>query len=487
MVIPLLLLLLAQTPPAEDLEKQVKSIIDAYAAVEAENADPVSAERAFYEGIIPGMLRRLDPHSVFFDSQQFEQLKQLQTSTHKGFGSIVSVLPGRVFILQTMPGTPSAKSGLAAGDEILAVNGYELARLEMEQLVALLGQARQQTARIDVRRPGAARILQFTLTPEELQAPSVERAFLLKPGVGYLRVASFDDNTAQLIREGIETLGGRKLKGLVLDLRNNPGGLMGSALETASLFLKPGSRLVTVRGRSVSEKEEKVPAKADPYTFPVAVLINEKSASASEIVAGAIQDHDRGAIVGEPSYGKGLVESVYPLKEGTGLALTTALYYTPSGRSIQKPLRDAQFALAPITAHPNRQTEFQTDSGRTVEGGGGIKPDYITPPDGVTRLRAVLDASGSFTSFATEYIRGRKIDEKFQVTAQLLDEFRTYLALRRIQPGVAEWSTDLAFVRNRLKSEIFNQTLGVAKGDEVEAERDPQIQRAVESLGAPLK
>lgn len=484
MLLSLLGLLLLQ---ADDLEIHTKAIVEAFAAVQEEFADPVASDRAFYGGVIPGMLRRLDPHSVFFDPDQFEQLKQMQRSTQKGFGSIVSVLPGRVIVLQTMPGTPSAKSGIASGDEILAVNGYELARFDMEQIVAILSQSRQQPARIDVRRPGSARILQFSLTPEELQAPSVERAFHLRPGIGYLRVSSFDEKTGEQVREAIEKLGGAGLKGLVLDLRNNPGGVMGAALETAALFLKPGSKLLTVRGRAVEEKEEKVPAGAKPYAFPVSVVINGKSASASEIVAGALQDHDRGAVVGEPSFGKGLVETVYPLSEGTGMALTTALYYTPSGRSIQRPLEGGGFGLAATSARLNVKQEFHTAAGRVVKGGGGIQPDFITGPEPVTRLRAALDATGSFTNFATEYVRKHKVTESFEVTPAILDEFRAFVFERRIQPGVSEWSSETAFIRNRLKAEIFNQALGVEKGDEVEAERDPQIRKAVEVLGQQLK
>src|SRR6266852_7311443 len=285
-------LLLASSAWADDLDSQVKRLVDVYSLVEQNAADPVSSEQAFYQGVIPGMLRRLDPHSVFFDPQQFEQLKQLETSTRKGFGSVVSVLPGRVIVLQTTPGTPSAKSGMSPGDEILAINNIRLDRLDMEQLVGLLQQSKQQPARLAVRRPGNARMLDFTLTPEEMQQSSVERSFLLKPGIGYLRVASFDEKTGAPIKSAIESLGGRKLKGLVLDLRNNPGGLLTSAMETASLFLKPGSTILTVRGRAVPQKEEKVPEDAQPYDFPVAALINAKSASASEIVAGALQDHD---------------------------------------------------------------------------------------------------------------------------------------------------------------------------------------------------
>ena len=171
---------------------------------------------------------------------------------------------------------------------------YRLDRLDLDQLVGLLQQSSQQPAQLVVRRPGNMRLMQFTLMPEEMQSPSVERAFLLAPGIGYLRVSSFEEKTRRQIREAIEKLGGANLKGLVLDLRNNPGGLVTAALETASLFLKPGLTILTVRGRNVPQKDEKVPADAKPYDFPLAVLVNAKSASASEIVTGALQDHDRG-------------------------------------------------------------------------------------------------------------------------------------------------------------------------------------------------
>jgi carboxyl-terminal processing protease len=471
------LLLLWPAPADDDLPARLKQFVDVYALIEREAADPVSPDKAIFGGAIPGMLRRLDPHSVFFDPSQFDQLKELERSTRKGFGSVVSVLPGRVIVLQTIAGTPSAKSGVAPGDEIIAINGISLARLTLDELVELLTESRQKEARLDVRRPGQPRLLQFVLIPEELQSPSVERAYLLRPGVGYLRVSSFDAQIGAQIREAIEKLGGGKLKGLVLDLRNNPGGLLPAALDTLSLFLEPGQTLLSVRGRALEAKEEKAPEKGQPYQFPLAVLINGRSASASEIVSGALQDHDRAVILGEPSFGKGLVETVYPLSESTGLALTTAYYYTPSGRSIQRPLASGQIQPA---ASPET---FRTDRGRRVQGGGGIQPDYLIYPEPISQFRAVLEANGWFPAFATEYTRSHAVSEEFEVTPGLLDEFQVYLSQRNIRPSVGEWSREREWIRNRLKTEIFNQTLGVAKGDEVEAQRDPVIQAALEKLG----
>jgi len=486
MVRLVLALLLASAPLAaanDELAAHMKSVLDTFLAAEQNAADPITIEPVFYQGAIPALLRTLDPHSIFFDPDQFDQLKKMERSTQKGFGSVVSLLPGRVIVLQALPGTPSAKAGLAPGDEIMAINGYVIARLDLEQLPQLLSQSRQKPAQLDVRRPGASRLMHLTLIPEEMQAPSVERAFFVGAGIGYIRVASFDTKTAGEIREAVEKLGGEHLAGLVLDLRNNPGGVVTAALDTAALFLAPGEKVFTVRGRNVPEKSEAVPALAHPYPCKLAILINEKTASAAEIVSGAMQDHDRATILGEPSFGKGLVQSVYPLTGGTGLALTTALYYTPSGRSIQKPLDAARFELGAVTAHPNEQSEFRTDKGRVVTGGGGIRPDIAVPPPPMNRLRAVLDASGSFTNFATEYLRDRKITDDFEVTSQVLNAFLVFCSERNIQPGVAEWLAERDFIANRLKTEIFNQAFGVEKGDEVEAQRDPAILKALEALG----
>lgn len=477
----LALLCAAALAAADDLETQMKRLMDAYAIAEQNAADPVGSEQAFYQGAIPGLLRHLDPHSVFFDPGQYEQVKKMEASTQKGFGSVVSLLPGRIIVLQTTPGTPSAKSGLAPGDEIVAINGYIVGQLDLDQLTQLLTASRQQQAQLEVRRPGTAGIMHFVLTPEDMQQPSVERTFFLGAGIGYIRVSSFDEKTGADIKAAIEKLGGDRLAGLVLDLRNNPGGVVGAALETASLFLRPGQKIFTVRGRAVPEKSESVPSDAKPYGFKLAVLINEKSASASEIVTGALQDHDRATVIGEPSYGKGLVQNVFPLSQGAGLALTVAYYYTPSGRSIQKPLA-SEYELGATTAHPNKESTFRTDKGRTVTGGGGIQPDFAVAPPQPNRLRMVLDISASFTNFATEFLRHNKIDEDFEVTPALIDQFHAFVSERNIQPRIAEWLAERDFISNRLKTEIFNQAFGVEKGDQVEAQRDPVIQKAIEAL-----
>jgi carboxyl-terminal processing protease len=479
------LLLFATPPSTADLESALKRFVDLISVVETEAADPVNTQQAVYQGAIPGMLRTLDPHSIFFDPDQNEQLKQMENSERKGFGTVVSVLPGRVIVLQAMPGSPSAKAGLQPGDEIVAVNNIELARLQFDQIVGFLGESHQHRAQLIVRRPGNARPLEFVLDPELLDSPSVDRAFPLQTGIGYIRVNAFDPQTGKQLKDAIEKLGGDKLKGLVLDLRDNPGGVVQAALEAASYFLKPGQKLLSVKGRSIEDQSVDVPKTATPYSFQLAVLVNGKSASASEILTGALQDHDRAVVVGEPSFGKGLVQNVFPLTGNTALALTTAFYYTPSGRSIQKPLASGHLEIE------KQAEQFRTDSGRSVTGGGGIQPDVVIGPELPTRLRAVLDGSGILTSFATEFIQQHDaksdgVRPDFEVTPAMLEDFQVYAGQRDIQPSVAEWSRERDWLQSRLKQEIFNQALGVAKGDEVEAQRDPVVRAAIERLAARM-
>jgi carboxyl-terminal processing protease len=473
----------ADDDPAAGLAEDLKKLLDVFTILDQQAADPVSPDQVFYQGAIPGMLRTLDPHSIFFDPDQFQQLQQMQRSESKGFGTIVSINPGQVTILQTMEGSPSAKSGLSAGDEILAINNIPIAPLAPEQLVQLLSQARQQAVLLDVRKPGNARAFRLTLSPELIDAPSVDRAFQIQLGIGYLRIKSFEEPTARLVKTTIEKLGGAALKGLVIDMRANPGGAVQAAVDVASLFLQPGQTVFTVRGRTEQKQEALVPALAKPYTFPVAVLMDEMSASAAEILAGALQDHDRAAILGQPSYGKGIVQNVFPLSGNTGLALTIAFYYTPSGRSLQKPLESGSLNVA-AKATPG---VFHTDAGREVRGGGGIQPDVAIQSPPVSRLVYVLEISGAITKFAGEYVQTHDIRDDFDVTPDLLDQLKVYLSARQIQPGVAEWLRDRDLIQSKLKQEIVNLKFGVEKGDQIEMQRDPAVQRAVQSLSAPLR
>jgi carboxyl-terminal processing protease len=474
---------LEQLDPAKDLGPQLHQFIDVFSAVQANSADQLPVDKLIYEGAIPSMLRQLDPHTQFFEPSQFEQLKQMEQSEQKGFGSIVSVLPGQVIFLQTFPGTPTSKAGIQAGDELVAINNVAIANLEPDQIVELLTEARQRTIHVFVRRQGDAKLLQFTLTPELVDSPSVDRAFLLEPGFGYIRIASFDVQTAKQLRDALDKLHVGSLQGLVIDLRNNPGGVVKAALDAAALFLKPGQRILTAKSRTGVVESADVPKNAAPYSLKLAVIVNGKSASASEILTGALQDHDRAVIVGEPSYGKGLVQSVMPLSDGAGLAITTAFYYTPSGRSIQKPLKNSALSETFGRRYDTSPPTFKTDNGRTVTGGGGIQPDLKVGPEIPTRIEAVLEASGAVTSFATEYLSSHSpLPDSFVVAPSTLDDFKVYLAQRNIQPDVSEWVQEQNWIRGHLLEEIVTQARGVAKGDEIAARHDPQIGAALDAL-----
>ena len=235
--------------------------------------------------------------------------------------------------------------------------------------------------------------------------------------------------------------------------------------------------MVSVRGRNLKTQDVDVPKDATPYTFPVAILVGAKTASAAEIFAGAMQDHDRATVIGEPTYGKGLVQNVFPLSGNTALALTTAFYYTPSGRSIQRPLASGQLIF-----EANRK-EYKTDKGRTVLGGGGIQPDVEVNPEPPTRLKVALESSGSLTAFATEYLQKNKVDSSFHATGAVLDDFHAFVSQRGIQPPVGEWLQQSDYIQNRLEQEILNQAVGVEAGDEVEARRDPEIKAALKGFG----
>lgn len=453
--------LLAQEDPS-GLREHIRRFTQVVALVEENAAEPVTLGPAFENGVLPAMMRKLDPHSVYFNKQQFEQLREMETSTRKGFGSIVSVLPGRVIVLQTTPASPSERAGLQPGDEIIAINNVALSRFDMDQMVEYLTYTRQKDALLAVRRQNFPRPLEFILSPATLNAPTVERAFELEAGFGYIRVASFEEKTGRDLKNAIEKLGGEKLKGLVLDLRNNPGGVFTSALETAALFLPAGTRITSVRGRSKKEENIDVPEGSKPYEFPVTVLMNEKSASGSEVVAAALQDHGRARIIGSASYGKGLVQSVFPVMGGNGLALTTAYYYTPKGRSIQRRYEGSQIDPTLNDAK------------------AGVQPDVEQLPDRPTRLRAFLDGNALITAYATEWLRTNpKPQAGFRLPRVVLDKYQLWLAEKNVQPSLQEWSVDRDWIHSRLEQEITNLSLGVEFGDEVEARRDPQIQRAL--------
>jgi carboxyl-terminal processing protease len=465
------------------LEDSIRSLTQALSALEQNLADPVDTAVAVYEGALPGMVRTLDPHSSFLDPQQFESLKQMQRSAETGFGSVLSVTTGRVVVLQTLDGSPSARAGLSPGDEFAVVNGYSLAHLNMDQLVALLSQSRRQKVELMIKRPNFPRLLPMTLTPEEMAAPSVPHAFLIKENVAYVKVDSFEFATDQELRAAIDDLGGTALEGLVLDMRQNPGGSVESAVRLAALFLNASQRVLWIQGKDGPQDEVRVPEGNDPYLFPMAILVDDRTASSAELVTGALQDHDRAVVVGRRTFGKGLVQSVFELSEGAGLALTTAHYLSPSRRPIQKPFDDCKsYELAECGDTEANSKTYQTDSGRDLHGGGGILPDHVVGELLYPPFQAALKATGVLLDFAQRYVRSHEITEDFEVSPAVLDEFQFYLSEQGGRPPLAVWTANVEFMRYTLKQEMFNLVLGVDKGTEIELRHDPQVLAALAAI-----
>lgn len=465
-----------------DLDSSLRRMSEVLRLLEERSARTFDPEQAFYQGALPGLVGSLDPFSAFLDPGQFESLKQMQRSTDTGFGSVLSVNHGRVVVLQTLPDSPSARAGMSPGDEIVVINGYPLAGLNIDQLVSLLSQTRKREAELIVRRPDFAKPIPLTLVPAELDDPSVKGDFLIKPGVAFVKVASFGGDTDAELRRVIEQRGGDKLRGLVLDFRNNPGGVVESAVRSAAMFLEPRDRILWIEGRDGPREEVRVPEDSRPYRFPVSILIDDRTASAAELVVGALQDHDRARIVGARSFGKGLVQSVFPLAEDSGLALTTARYLSPSGRPIQRPLENCeQFQLVSCSDGP--PNTYKTEAGRAIPGGGGIQPDVFAYPHQHSDFEAFLLSVDAILQFAQEYVRKNpSIAADFEVDSELLDQFQLYLSERRVRPTLAEWTSSVDFVRHRLQQEILTLGVGLAAGDEVEMRHDPQVLAAIRAL-----
>jgi carboxyl-terminal processing protease len=463
--------------PAE-LEREAKRFVEVFGLLDRRFAEAFDPAAAIYGGALPAMLRTLDPHSAFLDPQQFESLREMQRSTEKGFGSVVNLLPGRVIVLQTLPDSPSARAGVAPGDEILVLNGQPLAQLPVEQLIPVLASARQGSAKLMVRRPNFPNLLEMTLIPAEMADPSVSRRFVLEPGIAYAKILNFETETAAELQLTLEAMGGERLNGLVLDLRGNPGGVIEAAVQVAAFFLDAGDRILWVRGRSGPKEELLVPPGFEPYKVPLRILIDNRTASAAELVAGALQDHGRARVLGQRSFGKGLVQSVFELSDGTALALTTAFYQTPRERAIQRWLGTCgEFQLARCPQ------DVDEDELR-----GGVVPDRVTQPRQLSELEQVLLASNSFLEFARDFVRENPgIGPSFEPDNPTLDDFQFYLSQRRIRPSISEWSASLEFIRHTLKQEVLNLAVGVAAGDEVEIRRDPAVVAAVEELRAKAR
>jgi carboxyl-terminal processing protease len=496
--------LFSQTSPAppDDVTAQALRFTALFGAVEQHYVEPVDPDHAIFDGGIRGMLAALDPFCAFLDRDQFELLQQQVRGKALGFGSILYILPGKVLILQTAPGSPSWRAGLGPGDEIVEVNGQRVARLDFQSLIELLKSSRSRPVRLGVIHPGRVVAEDFDLNPAEVALPSVDKVFLWSPGIAYLHVSSFEGKTVQEVAAALESLDAPHLTGLLLDLRDNHGGIVDAAVGVASLFLKPNELVLTSRGRTMPEKVYRTSQLPQHYDLPIVVLVDGNTASAAEVLAAALQEHDRAIIAGEPTYGKGVVQSVAELSDQTGLALTTGQYFTPSGRSIQRPLPGTALTFASLdqstaggerspgiaagaasglSAHedPARAWVFHTDDGRTVTPGGGINPDVAIPGRPIDPWLAFLNQRGYLTSYAEEYLTTHgKVPESFEPPPEMLANLRASLEQNRVRVPDEDWSKDQGYLKLRLKVELTNLVFGLARGDELETKGDPQAQQA---------
>lgn len=459
----------------EEIRRSLETITTVYHLAATHLADAVEPDKAIYEGAIPGALASLDPFSVFLDAAQFQALQDQQRGVERGFGAVLSVQAGKATVLQCIPGSPFARAGLGPGDRILRINGYRVTSLGLQELVEVLQQARSGRVQLAVIRSGQVVPEDFELDPTEVPSSTVDKKFLLEPGIGYLHVARIEQRTPGEIRAALEQWAGQKVRGLLLDLRDNPGGALEAAVATAGLFLPKGEVVVTLKGRAVPETVYRV--ESEPYSrrLPIVVLLNRGTASAAEIIAAALQEHDRAWLVGKSSFGKGVAESVLPLSEGAALALTTARYFTPQGRSVQRPLPETALAGILEEAKP-----YATDQGRPLGPGGSVEPDQVAERWPVAPWAGLLEQSTAFINFAESYLeREGKVGEDFEVDDRILEEFQRFLEESGVQVPASSWQQQRDFLKVRIKAELFNLVFGMSRGDEVEVKADPQVQAAV--------
>jgi carboxyl-terminal processing protease len=471
------------------IRDSLKSFTDVYALVEQNYAEPISGDRAdtaIYDGAIPGMLRVLDPHSNFYDPKAYAKMREDQRGHYYGVGMVIQQQNNKVYVITPYEGTPSFRAGIRPGDVITAIDGKSTEGMTSDVVAKNLKGPKGTHVQVSVVRDGQTKPLTFDLVRDEIPHPSVDLKYEIRPGVGYIHLTQFQETTAQEVNQAIDTF--PNLKGLVLDLRGNPGGLLSQAVEVCDHLLSKGQTIVSQRGRAYPDQNYTATHGNGGKQFPIVVLVNRNTASAAEIVSGALQDHDRALIVGETTFGKGLVQTVYNLSENTGLALTTYHYYTPSGRLIQRnysgvSLYDYYYNHAGATAPGSSNREVKmTDSGRTVYGGGGITPDEKIDSPKPNHFQDDLIYRAAFFHFAAHYLSNRTIDRNFQVDDAVLSDFKQWLTTQDIPVTDKQVNDNLDWVKVNIREKVITSQFGQQQGLRVMADWDPMIQKALTYL-----
>ena len=490
----------------DEVTQQYRVFTAALTAIDREYVDDVPSDRLVYGGI-EGMLKTLDPHSSFFDPRQYAQMRERQEGRYYGLGIQIQVIDGDITVMSIFEGSPAFKKGLRRGDVIARIKGEDAKGWTSEQAVKQLKGPKGTTVDISIKRRGYDKLIDLEVMRDEVNIVSVRGVFMIDNETGYLKLSEFTETSNSEVGAGLEQLLAKGMKRLVLDLRDNPGGALEQAIAISNRFLPRGDMIVYTRGRTPNSDHDYRATELGQYTnLPMVVLVNRNSASASEIVSGALQDHDRGLVIGETTFGKALVQSVYRIAEQAGLALTTGRYYTPSGRLIQRPWDSSFDEYHTYTLkeqkgqreHSSAELKY-TDAGRKVYSGGGIEPDMFMagPVEGFapTRFGRQLYARGAFANFADQYMaegdtrlsdanrNKKRIAKGFVVTDAMLQEFRSMLGAQKITIDEEAFKTDLNFIKTMIHYEIDLPLFGVEEARRNLIQQDPQARFAIAQFG----
>jgi carboxyl-terminal processing protease len=493
----------------DEVTQQYRVFTAALAAIDREYVEEVPSDRLVYGGI-EGMLKTLDPHSSFFDPRQYAQMRERQEGKYYGLGIQIQPIDGDITVMSIFEGSPAFKKGLRRGDVIARIESkdakdtagkptmLDAKGMSSEDAVKLLKGPKGTAVNISIKRRGYDQLIDLEVTRDEVNIVSVRGYFMIDDETGYVKLGEFTETSNHEIGAALENLGGRGMKRLVLDLRDNPGGALDQAIAISNRFLPRGDMIVYTRGRTPNSDQDYRATEQSDYThLPIVVLVNRNSASASEIVSGALQDHDRALVVGETTFGKALVQSVYRISENAGLALTTGRYYTPSGRLIQRPWDGAFDEYLTYTLRDQKGERQRsnadlkyTDAGRKVYSGGGIEPDKFMagPVEGFSpsKFGRQIWGSGQFQRFADQYMaegdtrmtvankNKKRISKGFTVTDEMLQDFRAQLATQKITVDEEAFKSDLNFIKALIHYEIDLALFGVGEARRNLILQDPQ-------------
>ena len=498
---------MANEPAVRDYTKAVQVIEDHYVVT--------PDKERLTRGALLGMLHVLDPHSNFYDRGDFSRMQDEQSSKFYGIGVTINQRNGKIYVIGVSEDRPAEKAGLKYGDAIVAVNGESAKDWTQSDALKHVRGERGTEVELTIERAGLPDYFTVKITRDEVPYPSIRNVFMIRPETGYIGLTGgFNQETTEELNEAIARLKQEGMTSLVLDLRRNTGGLLKQAVQVAEIFLLRDTEIVSVRGRDGGHKSQVYTSdNAHPEEMPLVIMINNETASASEIVAGAMQDRDRAWIVGEESFGKGLVQTVFRLRGGTGLTLTTGKYYTPSGRSIQRAYKDVSFynyfnstrnqndsqnrgaARKKSVANNSDRDVVYTLSGRRMLSGGGIKPDTTvkTPEENVRLRDACFEfvrnlVAGQLIGFGEYRIRKpeygyRLKGNEFPLTDQLMAAFREFLRdHRELQIEDAQVNARIDYVRTRIRAELITAAYGMDVAEQFLVEMDSQTMQAIADI-----